>query len=406
MTKQVDSVEDELAIRTAAETEEGNTMNGQVNSKPVAFAAALTLLLLVGAPALAGGGAIPLWQATTITQPGAYVVTRDISATSGPVFDIQVDGVTIDGCGHTISLSNTTDPVIQIAGPGVGAEKGITIANSRIHGGSYGIEAYPPNPCRLLLIDVTITNTDEAAVRVSNVGNVEATGISIFDSSVGFDLVGPSPPNGRPLASIRSSSIQADVGVRCTGTTCRITDNVITSFGSAVHLSGSDGGDTSYNLFTSASVAFNPQPEPPRYTLFFESSPGAMARDNVLRGVVEPGTFDVHGIVVDGSSHDAKICDNLITGYGGDGIRISSTGTTVRDNQIDANTRYGVYADGLNLLFDGNRIAGNTSDGMHFITPGNVLRGNVLMGNDNPLGGPEGSGQTDGGGNLPPLIPE
>ena len=92
--------------------------------------------------------------------------------------------------------------------------------------------------------------------------------------------------------------------------------------------------------------------------------------------------------------------------YGGDGIRISSTGTTVRDNQINANTRYGVYADGLNLLFDGNRIAGNTSDGMHFITPGNVLRGNVLMGNDNPLGGPEGSGQTDGGGNLPPLIPE
>ena len=380
-------------------------MKRQVNLKPIALAATLTLLLFAGAPALAGGGATPLWQPTTITQPGAYVVTRDISAASGPVFDIQVDGVTIDGCGHTLSVANATDAVISIGGSG-GGEKGIIIINSRIHGGAYGIKACPPDAVRLRLREVTLVENFEVAVEMDNVGNLEATGIIIIGNRVGFDLSGPSPSSDRPHASIRNSSIQADIGVQCTSIRCRIADNVITSYGSAVHLSSSDGGDVNYNLFASADVAFNPQPEPPRYMLFLESSPGVVASHNVFRGVVEPGTFDVHGIVVDDSSHDAKICDNLITGYGGDGIRISSTGTTVRDNQINANTRYGVYADGLNLLFDGNRIAGNTSDGMHFITPGNVLRGNVLMGNDNPLGGPEGSGQTDGGGNLPPLIPE
>ncbi len=39
---------------------------------------------------------------TTITAPGHYVLTRDISAASGPVLDIQADGVTVDGNGHTI----------------------------------------------------------------------------------------------------------------------------------------------------------------------------------------------------------------------------------------------------------------------------------------------------------------
>ena len=101
------------------------------------------LLTLASLPAMAGEGRIPLWEPTVIDQPGHYVLTRDISADTGPVINIQADGVTLDGNGYTISLSSTTEPVIQIGGVGV-SQTGIVLSNSKVSGGLHGIRAINP----------------------------------------------------------------------------------------------------------------------------------------------------------------------------------------------------------------------------------------------------------------------
>lgn len=60
------------------------------------------LALLLATPALSSDGAAPLWQPTTITQPGKYRVTRDITSVTNPAIEIQADDVQIDLNGFTI----------------------------------------------------------------------------------------------------------------------------------------------------------------------------------------------------------------------------------------------------------------------------------------------------------------
>ena len=59
-------------------------------------AIALTLVILPAAPILADEARIPIFQPTTITQPGYYILTRDLSPASGTAITIQSDGVTVD----------------------------------------------------------------------------------------------------------------------------------------------------------------------------------------------------------------------------------------------------------------------------------------------------------------------
>jgi len=47
-------------------------------------AIALALVILPAAPILADEARIPIFQPTTITQPGYYILTRDLSPASGP----------------------------------------------------------------------------------------------------------------------------------------------------------------------------------------------------------------------------------------------------------------------------------------------------------------------------------
>ncbi len=49
---------------------------------------AMLLAALAIAPLDAAEGKIPIWMPTVITQPGHYVLTRDVSASTGPVISI------------------------------------------------------------------------------------------------------------------------------------------------------------------------------------------------------------------------------------------------------------------------------------------------------------------------------
>ena len=70
---------------------------------------------------LAADGAIPIWEPTTINQPGRYVVTRNITHNVNPVISIDADNVFLDLNGFKIEgdAQIFAADVILVSGDGV-----------------------------------------------------------------------------------------------------------------------------------------------------------------------------------------------------------------------------------------------------------------------------------------------
>jgi hypothetical protein len=63
---------------------------------------------------LAAEGAAPIWQPTTITQPGKYILTRNVNASSvAPVITIAASNVDLDLNGFTITQTTNDSVVIR-----------------------------------------------------------------------------------------------------------------------------------------------------------------------------------------------------------------------------------------------------------------------------------------------------
>lgn len=104
------------------------------NHRGAIVAVPLALALAVCSPAsLASDGRIPIYQSTTITSPGSYYVTRDLTVSSGVAITIAADRVTVDLRGHTVRTT-VNQPVISAVG-----FTNISVGNGRVEGGVYGI---------------------------------------------------------------------------------------------------------------------------------------------------------------------------------------------------------------------------------------------------------------------------
>jgi parallel beta-helix repeat protein len=102
----------------------------------LSFLVLVVCALLVSSAAPASDGRIPVYQATTITAPGAYYLTQDISIASGYGITIQAHGVTLDLDGHSLLLS------AGCSGVYASGWNHIRITNGKISGGAYGINLY------------------------------------------------------------------------------------------------------------------------------------------------------------------------------------------------------------------------------------------------------------------------
>ena len=108
------------------------------------FTPAIVLSLFPGLAAstlaVAGGGQIPIHQVpTTISAPGSYYLSRDLSGSpSQAMITIAASDVTIDLAGHTVEHQASTYPVIGSSG----APDNIEIFGGRIVGGLHGIHLF------------------------------------------------------------------------------------------------------------------------------------------------------------------------------------------------------------------------------------------------------------------------
>src|SRR5262245_66107010 len=98
----------------------------------------LLVFLAAASPSIrADEGRIPIFQPTTITSTGSYVVTRDITVASGNVITIQASYVTLDLNGKTLTIQSTV-PEDTVIGIGPGASN-LRVRNGRAVGGWRGV---------------------------------------------------------------------------------------------------------------------------------------------------------------------------------------------------------------------------------------------------------------------------
>jgi hypothetical protein len=272
---------------------------------------ALALLsgFLAATPVVAANGAIPIWQPTTITQSGSYVLTRNFRPTEGIAITIAANNVDIDLNGFSIE----GDHGVYATG----------VTGLSIHDGTIGWEA------TLMLSDVSHFELRRVRLVIQD-GSANLFG----DHGVMEDclVVGHSGSgvhvDGR-FITLRNNHIEGDpVVVDCEG--CRVIGNVIS--GAGLRVSGS----------------------------------GNVIADNVVTGSTEGALSDSDGILVHG--HANHLESNVLTGRPRYGLRFSPTstdnvyrGNTARENH---GTDCSVPAVGGDFCDEG---VGNTSAGDNFL---------------------------------------
>jgi parallel beta-helix repeat protein len=399
------------------------------NKSAAHFVALAVLTFLAAGSSSADEGKIPLFEPTAITQPGHYVVTRDIVAATGPIFDVQADGVRLDLGGHTLTLTGAGEDVILLSA--AGSEKGIVIAGGTVQGGRNGVASQtdPLGKIVLTLADLKIVDPAEGGIIINDLGMMEARGIIIVDSRTAIDLRGGTAGEDLGTARIVGAHIQADRGIVAEVVSTQVLRGKINTCGTGVRLTDAPGSKVAGADFVHPlwRCGFQPQPEPPGIVMI--GSAGSSVHDNVFRGThrmgVEPspfiGLYDSrgvfvadnvihgpsaaddgnHGILADATSDHVFIRGNSISGCGEDGIHVLSSGNSIRANLVNGNGRHGIFVGGSNNLVEGTRASANGADGIHFDNASgpHVYRQNMLRGNlGSAIGGVVEN--TDAGGNV------
>ena len=91
----------------------------------LSFTALACLLAVLPCELPAADGAIPIWEPTIITEPGKYIVTRDIvGVPPSPVLTITVSNVHVDLNGFTLRIDGAPNVVLANSVTSVVLENG------------------------------------------------------------------------------------------------------------------------------------------------------------------------------------------------------------------------------------------------------------------------------------------
>ena len=303
-------------------------------------------------PALGAEGRTPVFApATVITQPGKYVLTRNLTGNgAAPVVEIiaarvelDLNGFTIDANGNHAVLSQSNHVVVR-NGDIAGADVGVELAGGQ--GGHAVIEdlrIFGP-----LTAAVRIVGAESAAVRRVLVNFSFGDGIVVEGAGI--------TTQGR----IESCQVYrgSGVGIGLTGVRgFLVTDNIVTMWGSeGIRIAATLGATVRENQVAGASGAGG---------IYLSNSRGLAVERNVVSQCAS------HGIVVAGSSSEARIVENLSWGNGGsptmdgDGIRVEGLRAVILGNVLTDNDGFGLHLTGPAgyHTIGGNRARDNYNSG-------------------------------------------
>jgi len=207
--------------------------------KTTTFVACVVLTsLLSPSGILARDGATPIWEPTTITEPGKYVLTREIRALDQtPAIVIEADDVELDLNGFNIFSNEET---IRIDG----AQR-VKVHNGSTNGPDDG-SVYILNSSEFVVSDLVIYGQDGAAIGVYNSVN----GIIEGNLIRGFSGSGLWIGSTSSHITVRNNRVMGD-GIRIEGGFCRVIGNEVSN--ANIFVIG-QGGVVSDNLVSSGGM--------------------------------------------------------------------------------------------------------------------------------------------------------
>ncbi len=321
-------------------------------------------LLLAAAAILYGArgaraveGRTPLSEATTITTPGSYRVTSDITVSSGSVFTINCDNVNIDLDGHKLE-STAASPVITST-----AHTGLRVSHGIIIGGSKGISFTNPSPAPPNDIEIrNIQMVGQQVVGIEAAGSTMAGVVCVIENNT-IDGTGPGAvpvlDDGIFVQEVTDSSITHNVVHGCelydihlkSGGNSKVLDNQasgagIGSSGIGIFLEGTGncfviGNVCSQNRLNGIKITGN----------FCTVSRNTASASNA--GATSDGIF------IDGDAN--AVTFNTCSGNSGKGISApaGSDNNTIDQNITAINLNCGIDSQGANNLVTENRLTGN-----------------------------------------------
>lgn len=352
--------------------------------------AALVLLLSVVVIS-ADEGRIPIIEQTTISAPGTYMLTRDVSVASGDGIVIASDNVTLDLNEHLIEHQGTTGSVILINN----GFTDIVVRNGRLSGGARGI-AYGAvgSPIRARIENVEVSDTQTFGIQLNSTEYAEVIGCRVTGVAAGTGIDVGTGAGGVAGGRILGNTVSGAAGLGILVRNLRsgeIRGNHVTGCGNlsthaGILVDGDDGGgsliaDNLVSDVTGDGIAIN------------NLQPHNVLRDNVAIGNSE------HGIVANSRSN--VLIGNTASGNTKRGIWVGHPESRCRvvRNQVVQNGTEGLFLAGVESLVEGNVIENNGTWGISFAGSDHAYRDNMLRGNksgavDNA------AAATDAGGNI------
>jgi hypothetical protein len=311
-------------------------------------------LALAGATAALGGDArTPVYASTTISAPGAYYLTRDVTG-GGTLITITADGVDLDlngyaligdGSGTGISVSGGAgvrlrDGVIRSTATGVNLSRAAAVTVERIRVDSPGS------------VGIAVSYSEAVSIVDCLVQNPTLVGISLSGA-------------GPYLLAFNDVIGAADDGLRFDGQGSIVLGTRVTGAGGDAGLTTSGANGTIFagnQVLGGFADGMN-----------FFSTEGACISGNVVQDV------DEDAINVYSSSFDTRVAGNVVTGASLNGLTLYTDRTTV-DGNLVTRSGDGLAVFGNDTVIRRNVARGNTDDYyVSSLSTGNVSSGDNFV---------------------------
>ena len=348
-------------------------------------------------------GVTPIWEPTTITEPGHYMLTRNITVTDTNAIVIQTGGVTLDLNGFTIHNAGTVGAPVVVEGTPLPDPPNIVwIHNGRIVGGQHGVSVAPnlePPPVRLSRVEISGSSSHGIFVPVppNRVADFDVVDVLVHDVlGDGIRI------EGAGTVGIENSLIR-DVGgdgIRVTGSSCpcNLSDNKLVDIaGNGIFFNADGGpggilGNTISTFGTGGNQAAG---------IHIDGSGQIFPRPRIIGNVITAGGAQSTGAILNvaGAIAPVEFRRNNIGEVGAHGIELASGSARITGNEIGGVGGDGIYIAGDYALVESNRIIGSTV-GINFANGnGHAYRDNFTR--DNANGGiVDQFNNTDAGGNI------
>lgn len=356
------------------------------------LSAAFTAVVL---PILAADGRIPISAVPyTISAPGSYYLTRDLTIASGTAITVSASNVTLDLNGHTLTNSAGAGFNYGVSNLN-GAFSRLRVTGGRIVGGAAGVYFY---------------GNASGELRVDHVEIAGATGYGVSLSGTVSGLIMPVVESVQVIGT--GGNIGINLGYAAGG---RVSGNVVQGSSDGIDLAGCRG----------VLVQDNTVSDSANYGIALMIFGTDISRDNIITGnTVQKSTSN--GISLN-AARGNRVTFNVVSNNGFGISLTNSNNNTVSDNTLVENANYGLTLNGAsNTLvtrnsiqgtqgaghgiylingsrfnsFDGNSSTGNVGDGMLIsdaASSGNIYSNNRLP--NNGTGNGFGTGNFSAGGN-------